>query len=238
MIAAGVASPGPTRHTTTRPPPRRTYVSRSRTGLSVACRQPNLPGAAGSTGPGNRRSRASQGRRRICHRTHAASRWRLHIRANAPTRMLAFAVAAVVGLAGCAGGSTTTVAPAPTAGLASPSATPPQATAVPAPQAVTPAPATPEPSPVRWGDAVLVHGTETCMPGNLLIPGPDPSGTKRVRDATITCEMDCDDPRVSGIKAGRFATRSTRPSRARTRAGPRGCAVPRWTARSSSTIHA
>ncbi len=124
--------------------------------------------------------------------------------ANTPARMLAFAVAAVVGLAGCAGGSTTTVAPEPTAGLASPSATPPRATALSAPQAVTPAPATPEPSPVRWGDAVLVHGTETCMPGNLLIPGPDPSGTTRVRDATITCEMDFDDPRVSGIKAGPF----------------------------------
>ena len=87
------------------------------------------------------------------------------------SRLARLAIAVVI--AGCSGAGGGTAAP--TSGPASPATTQePSGAASPSPAPTVLPPATAEPSPVRWGDAALVHGTETCMPGNLLIPAPDP----------------------------------------------------------------
>jgi hypothetical protein len=125
--------------------------------------------------------------------------------AIAPARMLTVAIVACAVLAGCAAGATITEAPAPTPVVQQPTAATSAPTTAPStPGALTPRPATPAPSPVRWGDAVLVHGTEACTVEHLLLSPPDPTGTARVRDAAAICQMDFDDRRVSGVKTGPF----------------------------------
>lgn len=125
--------------------------------------------------------------------------------ATAPAGVLTVAIVGCALLAGCAAGSTITEAPASTHMVAQPTAATSAPTTAPStPRALTPRPATPAPTPVRWGDAALVHGTEACMADHLTVSPPDPTGTVRARDATITCQMDFNDQRVSGIKTGPF----------------------------------
>ena len=57
-------------------------------------------------------------------------------------------------------------------------------------------------APVSWGRTVLVRGWESCMAANVVQSSPDVDGMTRIRDATITCTMDMNDARVSGIKTG------------------------------------
>jgi hypothetical protein len=97
-------------------------------------------------------------------------------------------VSVVAVLAGCASGASPTPPPAsptPTSGPSAAVATP------------TPAPTLPTPAAVTYGPVTLVTGANTC-PGLNPDFSQDPDGTWHVRDLTVECTDETDDPRVSG----------------------------------------
>ncbi len=119
------------------------------------------------------------------------------------TGRLVAVLASVTLLAACASGLATQ-APAATA---APTATPPPAaSSTPAP-AATPSPSpepTPTPSPRSWGDTVFVTGTQRCLASAGKVT-TDASGETHLRDGTLWCMNEVNDPRVSGKFTGTFA---------------------------------
>jgi hypothetical protein len=127
---------------------------------------------------------------------------------TAPMAVLPLMMALVLAACGASAlePASTTAQTAPTAPPAVTAAQPAAATAEATP-APTAAPASPAPvpsGPIVHGQAVEVHGTETCWTEGLVEPTPDADGRVMVRDASLTCEMTYDDPRVSGTKTGPY----------------------------------
>jgi hypothetical protein len=108
--------------------------------------------------------------------------------AGSTTGRFLVGLASLALLAGCASAANTTSVSATPAPIVTPSPTP-KPTAAPTPS--------PTPAAVSHGPVTVVTGTGTCP---VLDPvwTTDPDGTQQVRDLSVECIEETNDPRVSG----------------------------------------
>ena len=104
-------------------------------------------------------------------------------------------LASVVLLAGCASGASSTPLPASATPISVPMAAVDTPTATPTPSAV--ATPTPTPAAVSHGPVTVVTGTGRCPVLNPVWT-TDPDGTQHLRNLSVECTEETNDPRVSG----------------------------------------